>query len=131
MLEKSLAGKNQRMLLKEKKDNLHPAKPLTVKQRIKRYPAPQGQLDLHGFTASQAEQKVEAYLRNAYHRKVFTLRLIVGKGLHSENGPVLPDIVEDKLIELKHRKMVLDYQWEKKKKSKSGSVVVYLAVYDG
>jgi DNA-nicking Smr family endonuclease len=129
LLEQSLTGKNQRALLKAKKDNLYPRKPLTIKQRIKRYPAPQGQLDLHGFTAREAQQRVEAYLRNAHHRQIFTLRLIVGKGLHSEFGPVLPDVVEDKLIELKRQNIVLAYEWDKKKKSKSGAVIVYLAIY--
>jgi DNA-nicking Smr family endonuclease len=129
LLEQSLSGKNQRALLKAKKDHLYPRKPLTIKQRIKRYPPPQGQMDLHGYTAQQAQQRVDAYLRNAYHRQIFTLRLIVGKGLHSEFGPVLPDVVEDKLIELKRQNIVLAYEWDKKKKSKSGAVIVYLAVY--
>jgi hypothetical protein len=42
---------------------------------------------------------------------------------------VLPDVVEDKLIELKRQNIVLAYEWDKKKKSKSGAVIVYLAVY--
>ncbi len=130
LLAQSLAGKNQQALLKTKRDNLYLRKPLTIKQRIKRYPAPQGQLDLHGYTAQQAEQRVDAYLRNAHHRQIFTLRLIVGKGLHSEFGPVLPDVIEDKLVELKQQNIVLAYEWEKKKKSKSGAVIVYLAVYE-
>ena len=50
----------------------------------------------------------------------------MGKGLHSEGGPVLPDVVEDLLKEMKKENIVLAYVWEGKKKIKSGSVVVYL-----
>jgi DNA-nicking Smr family endonuclease len=85
---------------------------------------------LHGYTSYQAEEKVDSYIRDAYQREIFTLRLIVGKGLHSENGPVLPDVVEDKLIELKQQRIVLAYQWEKKSKAKSGAVIVHLAIYN-
>ncbi len=54
------------------------------------------------------------------------MRIIVGKGLHSDPGPVLPDTIEDLLLDLKARDIVLGFSWERKKKSRSGAVIVYL-----
>lgn len=50
----------------------------------------------------------------------------MGKGLHSEDGPVLPHVVEDLLKEMKQENVVLSYEWEGKKKSKYGAMLVYL-----
>ena len=61
----------------------------------------------------------------------FTLRIIVGKGLHSEDGPVLPHVIEDLLKELKKDNIVLSYQWEGGKKSKSGAAIVHLKQFPG
>jgi hypothetical protein len=57
---------------------------------------------------------------------LWTLRIIVGKGLHSENGPVLPDVVEDTLSALQREGVVLAFRWEGRSKRRSGSVIVYL-----
>lgn len=129
MLDESLGGKEGAVLLREKKDNMVKSKPLTLKQRIKRYPSPQGQLDLHGFTAMKADQRAESYLRSSYKAGTYTVRIIVGKGLHSKEGAVLPDVVEDRLIRLKNEKVVLAWEWENKTKSKSGAVIAYLNNY--
>jgi hypothetical protein len=55
-----------------------------------------------------------------------TLRLIVGKGLHSADGAVLPDVIEDLLLALKRESLVLTFDWDKGVKRKSGAVIVYL-----
>jgi hypothetical protein len=39
---------------------------------------------------------------------------------------VLPDTIEDLLTRLKTQDIVLGFAWERKKKSRSGSVIVYL-----
>jgi hypothetical protein len=39
---------------------------------------------------------------------------------------VLPDVIEDLLVDLKARDIVLGFSWERKKKSRSGAVIVYL-----
>ncbi len=129
MSAESLGGKSTSVLLKEKRDAVRPVKKITEKQRLTRYPLPQGQIDLHGFTAIKADLNVEAYLRNAYRNGTYTVRVVVGKGLHSKDGPVLPDIVEKRVDRLKKDKIVFAYEWDKKKKSKSGSMTVFLNNY--
>lgn len=126
LLYESLGDKTMDVLLHEKKDVEKKRKKPSLKQLLDRYPAPQGQLDLHGYTALKAELRVESYLKNAFYNQTYTVNIIVGKGLHSEEGAVLPDVVETKLIQLKKEGMVLSYAWDKKRKSRSGAVIVYL-----
>ena len=123
--ERSIAH-DTHTLIKKKTGGIFPARKLTLKERLKRYPRPQGQMDLHGATADQARQRTDAYIRNALADGLFTVRIIVGKGLHSEAGAVLPDVVEDRLIQLKRDGCILSYRWEKGLKRKSGAVIVYL-----
>ena len=123
--ERSIAH-DAHTLIKKKTGGYFPTRHLTLKERLKRYPKPQGQLDLHGLTATQAEQRTESYLHTAHADGLFTLRIIVGKGLHSESGAVLPDVVEDRLNRLKRDGLVMTYRWDKGVKRKSGAVIVYL-----
>ncbi len=125
LLDSSLKGKNLSAMMREKKDKLRPV-PVPMGKRIKRYPPPQETLDLHGCTASVAETKAEIYMRTCSRKGIFTIRIIVGRGLHSEWGPVLPDIIEDLLIKLKKDDIVLWFKWDRKKKSQSGSLIVYI-----
>ena len=104
--------------------------PMSVKKRIKRYPGVEVELDLHGYNAIGAQVKAESFIHSCKHQGFFTLRIIVGKGLHSDTGPVLPDIVEDVLQEMKKQNLVIWYEWDKKKKSKSGAVIVYLKQFE-
>lgn len=108
----------------------HAPKPVPLKRRLKRYPPPEADLDLHGFTTIGARVKTRSFISNAHVQGFFTLRIIVGKGLHSESGPVLPHVVEDLLKEMKKENIVLAYEWEGRKKSKSGAVRVYLKRFD-
>lgn len=130
LLASSLSEKSAEVLLSEKVDKLERARALPLKDRLKRYPAPQGQLDLHGYTAAKADQTAEHYVRRAFSVGTYTLRLIVGKGLHSEHGAVLPDTIADRMTVLKQEGIVLAWAWEKGKKAKSGSILVYLNNYD-
>jgi len=123
--ERSIAH-DAHTLIKKKTGGHFPTRKLTLKERLKRYPKPQGQLDLHGLTAVQAEQRTDTYIRTAHADGLFTLRIIVGKGLHSESGAVLPDVVEDGLNRLKRDGLVVTYRWDKGVKRKSGAVIVYL-----
>ncbi len=104
--------------------------PLPYHKRIKRYPPPEKDLDLHGFTALGAELKAGSFLISCQQQGYFTVRIVVGRGLHSELGPVLPDMIEDLLAKLKAREIVLGFAWERKKKSRSGAVIVYLRQFD-
>ena len=126
MFEKSGIDKYQQRLLKEKTSLASKTKPLTVGERIKEYPPPQGELDLHGYTAADAETKTGVFIRNARIKGIRTVRVIVGKGLHSNGKAVLPDVIEKKILRLKREQQVLGFKWEKKDKRKSGSLIVYL-----
>jgi DNA-nicking Smr family endonuclease len=99
---------------------------MPLKRRLKRYPPPEAYLDLHGFTAIGARIKARTFISSAHVQGFFTLRIIVGKGLHSEDGPVLPHVVEDLLKEMKNDNLVLSYKWEGGKRSKFGALLVYL-----
>lgn len=125
LLNLSLKGKTADRIMQEKSDREGPA-PVPLKKRLKRYPPPESVLDLHGFTGDAAGFRADAYIKNARRQGLFTVRIIVGKGLHSEGGAVLPDVVEDVAVRLKKEGTVLSYMWEKKKKSRSGAVIVYL-----
>ena len=125
LLESSLKGKSMNKMMQEKKGRGSPKKvPLT--KRLKRYPPPESRLDLHGFTGDGATIKADSYIRTAFTQGLFTIKIIVGKGTHSDFGAVLPGIVQDLLLKLKNEGLVLHFIWEKKKKSKSGAIVVYL-----
>jgi DNA-nicking Smr family endonuclease len=84
------------------------------------------ELDLHGATAPDAEKRTESFIENARREKIRTVRIIVGKGLHSEGKAKLPDVVEKKIIRLKRKNWLLGFEWEKKDKRKSGAMIVYL-----
>ena len=129
LLESSLKGKNQDALLREKRDR-EPPRPVPLKKRLKRYPPPQNQLDLHGLTAMEAQVRTETYLRHSWRNGFFTLRIVVGRGLHSEFGAVLPHVVEDLLVRLKRDGVVLWFEWDRKIKAHSGSLIVYLNQFD-
>ena len=116
--------------LKEKKPRRPDPKPMPLKRHLKRYPPPEADLDLHGFTAIGAQMKAKSFITSARLEGFFTLRIIVGRGIHSQDGPVLPDVVEDLLKALKKENFVLTYEWEKKKKNKSGAVIVYLKQFN-
>ncbi len=101
-------------------------RPMPLKKRLKRYPGPEKELDLHGFTALGAKVRARSFIGSCKQQGYFTVRIIVGKGLHSDLGPVLPDAIEDLLTELKKENLVLSFQWDRKKKSRSGAVIVYI-----
>ncbi len=132
LFEKSQTDTYQQEMLKEKMHapGVENKKPLTAAEKIKWYPqVPQAELDLHGYTGPEAEVKAETFIRNTRFRGLQTVRIIVGKGLHSDGKAVLPDVVETKIIEFKRKKWVLSYKWENKDKRKSGALIVYLVPY--
>lgn len=107
-----------------------PKEPMPIQKRLKRYPPVETTLDLHGFTAVGAQVKARSFISSCKQKGLFTVRIIVGKGLHSDMGPVLPDVVEDVAKEMKHQGIVLSFQWEKKKKTDSGALIIYLKQFD-
>ena len=88
--------------------------------------APQKELDLHSCTGQEAESRVKSFILAAQYEKLHVLRIITGKGLHSDGPPVLPDVVEQKMYELKEQKLIRNFFWEKKRKSFSGALIILL-----
>ena len=89
----------------------------------KDYPSPQQELDLHGMTSSDAKWEIEKFIQNTQSKRIRTVRIITGKGLHSPHQKsIIPQATEQKLSELKKNGIVLSFKWEKQK----GAIVVYL-----
>ena len=98
----------------------------TLKERLRAYPPPREELDLHGTTGAEVAAKVSGFLNAAATLNYPTVRIITGKGLHTEGPAVLPPLVEATLSELKQAGRILHYAWDKKRRERSGAVVVYL-----
>jgi len=111
-------------ILTEKEELPTPAQSLEA--GIRKSPPPQEQLDLHGCTAAEAETKTENFLARARRNHLKTVLVITGKGLHSPDGSVLKDIIENRLKIMKNDGAILAYLWEKKDREKSGALLVYL-----
>ncbi|MDY6864131.1 MAG: Smr/MutS family protein [Thermodesulfobacteriota bacterium] len=126
MLKDSLSGKDLQNALHEKQDDLSLDKPITMTERIKDFPPPEDELNLHGYTAKEAEAKTEYFIESAHKMGIKTVRIITGKGLHSQGKAVLPDVIQDKIVDLKRRKLILTFQWENRYKLKSGAIIAYL-----
>lgn len=76
------------------------------------------ELDLHGYTTGEAKEILDAtILADEYHH----IRIIVGKGNHSEFGPVLPDFVRAYLNERN-----IHYRPSKLRDGGSGALEVFL-----
>ena len=87
---------------------------------------PESQFDLHGMTAAEAEEKTNSYLLAQKQRGRKIVRIITGKGLHSNGPAVLRDVVDIALLEAKGKGIIIEYRWEQKDKEKSGAVLVFL-----
>lgn len=115
---------------KRKVKSVKKTSPMSIKKRLKRYPPVEAELDLHGYNSIGAQMRARSFISSCKHKGFFTLRIIVGKGLHSDTGPVLPDVVEDVVREMKKLDQVIFYEWDKKKKNRSGALIVYLKQFE-
>jgi DNA-nicking Smr family endonuclease len=52
------------------------------------------EVDLHGHTTSESLDVLDSLIKEGRYRHV---RIIVGKGRNSENGPILPNFVKNYL----------------------------------
>jgi DNA-nicking Smr family endonuclease len=76
-------------------------------------------LDFHGMTTAECKDGLDTILKNREHRH---LRIIVGKGTRSQNGPVLPDFVRNYLTTHNIR-----FSQSKIQDGGEGALEVYLA----
>jgi len=51
-------------------------------------------VDFHGYTTFECQEAIEELIREGEYKKV---RMIIGRGKRSANGPVLPDFVKNYL----------------------------------
>jgi hypothetical protein len=90
------------------------------------YLPPQEQIDLHGLTAAEAEHRVANFLITARQKKLMTVRIITGKGNHSQGNPVLRDLMEYLAGILKAEGRITKYAWENGQRERSGAIIIYL-----
>ncbi|MCP4716731.1 MAG: Smr/MutS family protein [Deltaproteobacteria bacterium] len=129
LLEKSLDDEKLQPLLTQKQHSEHSTGKHPSAETIRSYPAPQDEIDLHGCTADKARIKAAAFIQTARMQGLKTVRIIVGKGIHSAGQAVLPDIIETQMSTLKKQQAIVTFQWEKRLKRKSGAILVYLACH--
>ncbi|MCW7753595.1 Smr/MutS family protein [Desulfobotulus sp. H1] len=129
-LRNSLGDKGTERLLKEKKTGVSQGPGISLKERLRRYPAPQKNLDLHGFSGIQAHLKTEIFLQQAKEDGLFTVRIITGRGRNSQGPAVLPDIVDQKIREMAKTGLILSWQWGNDSREPGGSVLVYINHFD-
>lgn len=126
LMESALEGLDQTEMLSRKQDELPPDRRPSLRRRLRDYPPPQAELDLHGYTSAQAAEETETFLRISRQRGRRTVLIITGRGIHSDGRPVLPDVVESRIADLRQRKWILASQWERGSKRRSGALIVYL-----
>lgn len=84
-------------------------------------------VDLHGLSFTEADKKIENSIISAKHKGHGSICFITGKGNHSKNmKPVLRNLAEKKAVEMKKNGKICSFEWEKKQKKKSGSIIIYL-----
>lgn len=126
LLERSLAEKPIAAVISEKERDAEAGRQRLMRELLADYPDPQEEIDLHGYTAREAAVKTESFIQSAGLRGLKTIRIVVGKGLHSQEKAVLPDVVERRVVALKKTGTVLTFAWEKRSKHRSGALIVYL-----
>ena len=126
LMESALEGLDETEMISRKQDELPPDRRPSLGRRLRDYPPPQAELDLHGFTSAQAAEKTETFLRLSRQRGRRTVLIITGRGIHSDGRPVLPDVVESRIADLRRRNWILASQWERGDKRRSGALIVYL-----
>ena len=111
----------------EKEDE--PEKEIPLGERLKSYPSkPQRDLDLHGKKGEEAGRIIRLFLLESARQNLRKVRIITGKGLHSEEGQsVLKAVTETRIKELKYEGRILASEWDGKSRTSSGAVIVYLA----
>lgn len=127
LLEQDLSGRDPRELRQEKPDEQSAPRPETAREFMQQAPPPQDEIDLHGCTAAQARERTEWFLQAATGRGLETVRIIVGRGIHSAGRAVLPDTVEQVLAEKKRQGRVRTFCWERGGKRSSGALLAFLS----
>jgi DNA-nicking Smr family endonuclease len=126
LMESALEGLDQTAMMERKRDEPPSPRRPSLRRRLRDYPPPQAELDLHGLTSVQAAERTERFVRESRQRGRRTVLIITGRGLHSDGRPVLPDVVENRIAALRQRNWILTFQWERGSKRRSGALIVFL-----
>ncbi|MDQ3076201.1 MAG: Smr/MutS family protein [bacterium] len=51
-------------------------------------------IDFHGYTTFECQEAIDELIREGEHKQI---RMIIGRGKRSANGPVLPDFIKNYL----------------------------------
>lgn len=70
--------------------------------------AVQDSLDLHGYTLEEAEREIDTFMRGSLRHGFRCLKIVHGRGLRSQNGPVLKTSTV-KLLSTRYRKSILAF----------------------
>ncbi len=100
------------------------AVPRRMKQVERGQLLPEAELDLHGLTADEATAKMLFFLQNAISRGLCTVLVITGKGLHSEDGPVLRTAAERVLSEKNDQ--VVEWGVAPRRYGGEGALVIFM-----
>lgn len=112
-------------ILKQKEES-KPIKTYTINEL--RRMTPQVTLDLHGETVASSEEKLRAFLQDAWEHKFRKISIITGKGLHSEEG-ISPVRSNTELI-LKKSDIVSEISFAPQSHGGSGALWVILKAQD-
>jgi len=88
---------------------------------------PQAELDLHGVTAAEVQQKVAWFLENSRFYGFEAVRIITGKGSRSEEGPVLRPLVEE-YLDGPGRTYVVEWLRAPQKQGGGGAIIAFLRI---
>ncbi len=100
------------------------AAPRRMKQVNRGQLKPEAELDLHGLIIDVASEKVGFFLQDAIYQGFQTVLIITGKGLHSNDGPVLRQAVE-KLLD-QQSEQVIEWGVAPRRYGGDGALVVFL-----
>jgi len=100
------------------------AVPRRIKQMERGLLKPEAELDLHGMTVDEATVKVPFFLQNAIFQGFSTVLLITGKGLHSQDGPVLRSAMQSLLS--KKSEQVVEWGVAPRRYGGAGALVAFL-----
>ena len=99
--------------------------PVTEREEhpVQSHPIQKHVIDLHGLNAEQARLRVKQFLSKG--KVSGELLLIVGKGLHSANEPVLRTLIPN-LLNHVHAAAIKGWKWAKAKEGGKGAIKVRL-----
>lgn len=94
--------------------------------------SPEEEVDFHSFRPGVTRREIEEFTHEVIQdlkvRHISRVRFIIGKGLHSKQGPVVPPIVLELLEELKRDSSIREFFFERTPNgtTNQGAVIIVL-----